>query len=106
MRLMYPVPCNGKRRAQRRSPFRLPPPVPSRGVQLMRGFAGRIAWTAMIAAVALLALAAVALAHVERTAYWPNPKPDNSVKPAAGGKVPKARSLASTLGAKPPGRTR
>jgi hypothetical protein len=54
----------------------------------------------------LLAVATAALAHVERTAYWPNPGPDNSVKPAAGGKVPVARSLASTLNARPPGETR
>jgi hypothetical protein len=72
----------------------------------MRGFAGRIAWAATFAAAALLAVAAVAVAHVERTSYWPNPGPDNSVKPAAGGKVPKARSLASTLNARPPGKTR
>ena len=72
----------------------------------MRGFAGRIVWTATFAAGALLAAAAVALAHVERTSYWPNPGPDHSVKPAAGGKVPTARSLASTLLSKPPGVTR
>src|SRR5881392_3351346 len=72
----------------------------------MRGLAGRIVWVAAAGAAALLALAAVALAHVERTAYWPNPGPDTSVKPAAGGKVPKARSLASTLRSKPPGKTR
>src|SRR3954452_24650170 len=46
---------------------------------------------------AALALAAPALAHVERTAYWPDPAPDTSVTPPAGGKVPKARSLASAL---------
>jgi hypothetical protein len=72
----------------------------------MRGFAGRIAWVATAAAAALLVLSAVALAHVERTSYWPNPGPDKSVKPAAGGKVPTARSLASTLSTKPPGVTR
>src|SRR4051812_29896541 len=76
------------------------------GGSLMRGFAGRIGWAATFAAVAVLALATAALAHVERTAYWPNPGPDNSVKPAAGGKVPVARSLASTLNARPPGKTR
>jgi hypothetical protein len=61
-------------------------------------------------AAALLAVAvavpALALAHVERPSYWPNPAPDRSVKPATGGKVPKARSLASALKAKPPGKTR
>ena len=47
---------------------------------------------------ALFAIAAgVAVGHVERSSYWPNPALDRSVKPAAGGKVPKARSLASAL---------
>ena len=47
---------------------------------------------------ALLALVTgVAVAHVERSSYWPNPAPDRSVTPAAGGKVPKARGLASAL---------
>ena len=58
------------------------------------------------ASVALaLTLPCVAVAHVERTAYWPNPAPDTSVKPAAGGAVPKARSLASALKADPSGGT-
>src|SRR5690242_12964577 len=52
-------------------------------------------WSVAAVLFAVLALAAPALAHVERTAYWPNPAPDTSIKPAAGGKVPKARSLAS-----------
>lgn len=38
-----------------------------------------------------------AQAHVERPSYWPDPKPDCSVSPCAGGKVPKARTLASAL---------
>src|SRR5215218_3818210 len=50
--------------------------------------------------------AGTAFGHVERSSYWPDPAPDRSVKPAAGGKIPKARSLASALRAKPPGRTR
>src|SRR3954452_2133157 len=66
----------------------------------------RTVCAAMLAATALMACAAVALAHVERTAYWPDPKPDTSVKPAAGGKVPKVRTLASALKTKPPGVTR
>jgi len=37
----------------------------------------------------------VALSHIERNSYWPDPAPDASVKPATGGKVPKARSLSS-----------
>jgi hypothetical protein len=51
-------------------------------------------------------LAASAFAHVERTTYWPNPAPDTSVTPAAGGAVPKVRSLASALKKKPVGQTR
>src|SRR3954451_8718979 len=58
------------------------------------------------ALVALLAVPALTLAHVERTAYWPDPRPDTSVTPAAGGAVPKARSLASALDRKQPGTTR
>ena len=54
----------------------------------------------------VLLLPAGALAHVERPSYFPDPAPDTSVKPAAGGKVPKARSLASALKTRPPGRTR
>jgi hypothetical protein len=46
-----------------------------------------------------------AYGHVERSSYWPNPAPDKSVKPAAGGKIPKARTLASALRAKPRGKT-
>src|SRR3954447_8959721 len=52
------------------------------------------------------ALPALALAHIERPAYWPDPRPDHHVHPAAGGKVPKARSLASALDASRPGQTR
>jgi hypothetical protein len=67
---------------------------------------GRVLAVVALAAAAVLAVAAVAVAHVERTAYWPDPKPDRSVLPPAGGKVPKARSLASALSKKPPGQTR
>jgi hypothetical protein len=51
-------------------------------------------------------LTATAYGHVERGSYWPDPAPDRSVKPAAGGKVPKPRTLASALRAKPRGDTR
>jgi hypothetical protein len=57
----------------------------------------RRSWFLAAALAVSLALAAPALAHVERTAYWPDPAPDTSVTPPAGGKVPKARSLASAL---------
>ena len=40
-----------------------------------------------------LALPAAAVAHLERPSYWPDPAPDTSIKPAAGGKVPELRSL-------------
>ena len=38
-------------------------------------------------------VSASASAHVERSSYWPDPAPDTAVRPAAGGKVPKPRSL-------------
>ncbi len=55
---------------------------------------------------ALAVLTATAYGHVERSSYWPDPAPDKSVRPAAGGKVPKARSLASALKRKARGDTR
>ncbi|MFL5842849.1 MAG: hypothetical protein ACJ77Z_20570, partial [Thermoleophilaceae bacterium] len=65
---------------------------------------------ALACVLSLLALGligpAASLAHVERASYWPDPAPDTSIKPAAGGAVPKARSLASALDAKAPGDTR
>jgi hypothetical protein len=56
--------------------------------------------------VAALVIPAIAFAHIERASYWPNPKPDRSVHPPAGGKVPKVRSLISALDASKPGKTR
>jgi hypothetical protein len=53
-----------------------------------------------------LVLAAIASAHIERASYWPNPAPDNSVSPPAGGQVPAARSLDSALNTAPAGDTR
>jgi len=47
-----------------------------------------------------------AQAHVERPSYWPDPRPDCTISPCAGGKVPAARSLASALDTLRPGRTR
>jgi hypothetical protein len=62
---------------------------------------GVLAGTAMLAVVTT-----TAYGHVERSSYWPDPAPDTAVKPAAGGKVPKARSLASALRTKARGDTR
>ena len=56
--------------------------------------------------VAALIVPAIAIAHVERAAYWPNPAPDRKTQPPAGGKVPKARSLASALNERLVGETR
>ena len=54
-------------------------------------------------AILMLVLPAFALAHLERPSYWPDPSPDRSVSPAAGGKVPKARSLKSGATGRGPG---
>ena len=63
--------------------------------------------TAALTGLALVVLMpAMAQAHVERPSYWPNPAPDCSVSPCAGGKVPVARSLSSALDDSRPGRTR
>jgi Right handed beta helix region len=54
--------------------------------------------TVLATMIALLALATgIAVAHVERSSYWPDPTADTTVRPAAGGKVPKARGLAFAL---------
>ncbi len=76
----------------------------------LRGALGRIAaWRRGIAAAAVLGaliLATAASGHIERASYWPDPAPDTSVSPPAGGAVPTARTLASALKRKPPGSTR
>jgi hypothetical protein len=58
---------------------------------------GRHRRTVLAAILGLLALPAVAVAHLERPSYWPDPAPDRSVKPAAGGAVPELRSLKSAV---------
>ena len=64
-------------------------------------------WVVAVAAAATTAtLCASAAAHIERTAYWPDPRPDTGVSPAAGGKVPKVRSLRSALNRRKVGTTR
>ena len=55
----------------------------------------RVAVSTTIVAGLLAVAPAMALAHVERTSYWPDPAPDTSVNPPAGGEVPKARDLFS-----------
>jgi hypothetical protein len=61
----------------------------------------------LLASLALAVLTATtALGHTERPSYWPDPEADTSVKPPAGGEVPKARSLGSALKKKPAGKTR
>jgi hypothetical protein len=57
----------------------------------------RLAIAGAVALCAQAALATAALGHIERTSYWPDPRPDTSVSPPAGGAVPKVRSLASAL---------
>ena len=49
----------------------------------------------LVAAAAALAVPAVASAHIERASYWPDPAPDCSISPCAGGQVPAVRSLAA-----------
>jgi hypothetical protein len=53
-----------------------------------------------------VALPALAVAHIERASYWPDPSADNSVTPPAGGAVPAVRSLFTALDTAPPGDTR
>jgi hypothetical protein len=57
-------------------------------------------------ALAVVLVPALAAAHVERASYWPDPAPDKSVKPPAGGHVPKIRPLSTALDPSRPGVTR
>ncbi len=65
----------------------------------------RVGATALTILVAV-ALPALAYAHLERPSYWPDPAPDRSVSPPAGGEVPDARSLESAVTGKGPGEVR
>jgi hypothetical protein len=56
------------------------------------------------AAAALLAAPALAHAHLERPSYWPDPAPDTTLRPAAGGEVPDARPLWSAPSGRGPGK--
>jgi hypothetical protein len=60
----------------------------------------------ILAALVALLVPALAAGHIERASYWPDPGPDRSVKPAAGGGVPAVRKLFSALNKKRPGITR
>jgi hypothetical protein len=57
----------------------------------------------LIGAVGALAFPSPASAHLERPSYWPDPAPDTSVSPAAGGRVPVARSLETAVTGEGPG---
>ena len=61
---------------------------------------------AVVAVLAALALPATALAHLERPSYWPDPAPDRSVWPAAGGQVPDVRPLESAVTGRGAGKVR
>src|SRR5215211_5341654 len=75
------------------------------GSEVKTGRAWRHTAAIGIALLVSFLIPAVALAHLERPSYWPNPAPYRSVSPPAGGKVPKARSLSSALNAPQPGDT-
>ena len=66
----------------------------------------RVRWLGVVVAFAGMALPGAAFAHLERPSYWPDPRPDTSVTPAAGGEVPTMRSFASTVTGAGPGDVR
>ena len=66
----------------------------------------RVSRLAGLAFVVAAMTASAAFAHLERPSYWPDPRPDTSVKPAAGGEVPNARTLRSAVSGKGPGEVR
>ncbi len=72
----------------------------------MRTLGHRLWMVCVAAALATIGLSSVALAHLERPSYWPDPAPDRSVTPPAGGKVPTVRSLASAVTGEGPGKVR
>ena len=61
---------------------------------------------AILLTAACVAVPGVALAHVERPAYFPDPAAEKVDGVKVGGDFPKARSLKSALKADPPGETR
>ncbi|MGH2980558.1 MAG: hypothetical protein ACRDKV_00755 [Solirubrobacterales bacterium] len=70
----------------------------------MRSLTRRTIGAAVV--VGALVLPATASGHIERASYWPDPAPDTSVSPPAGGKVPLMRTLKSALDDSRPGQTR
>jgi hypothetical protein len=75
------------------------------GARKARHRRGTVVIAIAVTAVAVL-VPAMALGHIERASYWPNPGPDTSVKPAAGGVVPEVRKVFSALNKKKPGTTK
>lgn len=71
-----------------------------------RGTGMKLTGALIGAVIALFVVPTLALAHLERPSYWPDPRPDTSIKPAAGGEVPKARSLVSAVNGKEKGDVR
>src|SRR5689334_6445170 len=70
-------------------------------------FAVRRSWLcAVLATIGALLVPSVALGHIERASYWPDPAPDCTITPCAGGQVPTPRSLASAVQPAGPGTTR
>jgi hypothetical protein len=63
----------------------------------LMGGASQLKLAAAVVTAGALVLPVGASAHLERPAYWPDPTPDTSVTPPAGGAVPKARSLTSGI---------
>ena len=57
----------------------------------------RVVLVVVVAFLWVLLPSVAAEAHVERPSYWPDPKPDCSISPCAGGEVPDAKTLASAL---------
>jgi hypothetical protein len=60
-------------------------------------FGGKRWKAALGATVIALVVPGAAVAHLERPSYWPDPSPDTSITPAAGGAVATARSLSSAV---------
>jgi len=64
-------------------------------MRCMKLLSGRRVFLAAL--IAALVVPAIASAHIERASYWPDPAPDCSITPCAGGEVPTPRSLASAV---------